>query len=257
MDKEKLFKYCFGCSPEIFPGTVIVTPVFPVRRFGEHCRVLETFRGRLYSGITAERDGIRFAVIHCGMGGRSAGDAALLLDVTPARRMVFAGVCGGLAGCRIGDLIVCENAFNGEGFSRYHKRPFDMKEIFDAGGLTPADPGYTRDLKEFLSERTTDKASLKTGDIFTIGSIAAEWRRNVLGIEEKGFKGIDMELSAVYHAARMTGREVAGLVFVSDLPLEKPVWEELTAQERSGYNSGIRELIRLSAEFASQERRKP
>jgi len=196
------------------------------------------------------RGGVRFAVIHCGMGDRSAGDAVLLLDVTPARRIIFAGTCGGLTGCRIGDLIVCENAFNGEGFSRYHSRHFSMKGIFDTGALAAADPGYTRDLKDFLSERLADRTILKTGGIFTTGSLMAESRKNVIGIEKKGFKGIDMELSAVYHAAHTINREAAGLVFVSDLPMEKPVWEELTARERSAYNSGIRELIRLSAEFA-------
>jgi purine-nucleoside phosphorylase len=250
MDIEKLFKYCFGCSPEVFPGTVIITPVLPIKKFKEHCEEITSFSGRLYSGMTASKNGSEFAVVRCGLGDSCAGDAVLLMDVTPARRIILAGACGGLKGCSIGDLIVCENAFNGEGFTRYHTRVSDMDEIFNVGELIPAAPAYTKNLKRFLSERASDKTALKAGDIFTIGSIMAERQKNLVTIEENGFRGIDLELSAVYHAARRIDREATGLMFVSDLPLERPLWRELTRAEKNSYNNGIRGLIRLSVEFA-------
>ncbi|MFH1552840.1 MAG: hypothetical protein ABID83_04300 [Candidatus Omnitrophota bacterium] len=253
MDKKKLFEYCFGCSPALFPETAIITPFLHVGRFAEHCQTLESFKGRLYSGITAVKDGQKFAVVHCRMGDRFMGDAVLLLNVSPVSKMLFAGACGGLTDCGIGDLVICESAFNGEGFSRYYGRDFDMKRIFDMGELNSADAGYTESLTKFLSRWMPDKTALKTGDIFTTGSLVAEQRANVLEIEKKGFMGIDMELSAVYCAARVAGLKAAGLVFVSDLPLKKPLWETLAPPEKNGYDMGAGELVRLSVEFVSKE----
>lgn len=250
MDTEKLFNYCFGCPPKIFPETAIITPVLPVKRFREHCDEAVSFSGRLYSGITASKNGAEFAVIHCGMGDRFMGDAVLLMDITSVRRIVFAGTCGGLNDCRIGDLIACRNAFNGEGFSRYHTGSFDMKNVFDAGELIPAAPAYTESLIEFLSERAPGGAVFRSGDIFTIGSLMAEEQKNMVSIEERGFKGIDLELSAVYHAARKTGREATGLALVSDLPLERPIWEQPAQKDKNGYVNRFSELVRFSVEFA-------
>ncbi len=245
-----MFNYCFGCPAEIFPETAIITPVLPVKSFKEHCDEAAPFSGRLYSGMMAVKNGVEFAVIHCGMGDRFMGDAVLLMDIAPVRRIVFAGTCGGLNGCRIGDLIACRNAFNGEGFSRYHADSFDMKKVFDTGELIPAAPAYTESLIGFLSERAPGGAVFRTGDIFTIGSLMAEERKNVIGIEEKGFKGIDLELSAVYHAARRIGREATGLALVSDLPLQRPIWDQPAQKEKNGYGNGLRQLVRFSAEFA-------
>jgi len=251
MNKEKLFEYCFGCQPGNFPGTVIITPFLPVGNFTEHCRSGRSFKGRLYSGQMALKNGQEFAVVHCGMGSASAGDAILLLDITPVRKIFFAGSCGGLKDCRIGDIILCESAFDGEGFTRYHTERFDIKTVFDSGVFVPAGAGYIEKLRGFLPGQVREGISLRTGDIFTIGSLMAERQENVFGIAEKGFKGIDMELSAVYHAACATKREAAALLFVSDLPLEKPLWEERTQQERNGHNTGMKEVIRLSVEFVS------
>jgi purine-nucleoside phosphorylase len=251
MNREKLFEYCFGCRPGNFPETMIITPFLPVENFTEHCESGRSFKGRLYSGQIAIKNGQEFAVVHCGMGSAFAGDAILLLDITPVQKIFFTGSCGGLKNCRIGDLIICESAFDGEGFTRYHTGGFDIKTIFNSGAFIPAGAGYIEKLRGFLPGQVREGIFLRTGDIFTIGSLMAEKQENVLGIAEKGFKGIDMELSAVYHAARATNREAAALLFVSDLPLEKPLWEERTTQERNGYNTGMKEMIRLSVEFVS------
>ena len=127
-----------------------------------------------------------------------------------------------------------------------------MEKIFDAGELIPSDPEYTGSLKEFLSGTLSDKVSLRSGDIFTIGSIMAEREKNMISIEQKGFKGIDMELSAVYHAARVTDQKVTGLVVVSDLPMKRPMWEDLGPEEKKSYDNGYSELVRLAVEFAAR-----
>ncbi len=251
-DRQKIFGYYFGCAPQVFSGAVILTPFIPAERFKKYCDVLETFRGALYAGIIAERDGVRFAVVRCGIGDRLLGEAALLLGRTRVDGLLFAGSCGGLKGCSIGDLIVCEGAFNGEGFTRYHSESFDIGRVMDSGEVISADIGYTERLKKVLSDRP-GKAGFGTGRVFTIGSIMAEERKeDILAVSKKGFRAVEMELSAFFRAARVTGTKAAGLVFVSDLPLEKPFWEGLSSADREKYDKGIEDLVRISVKFAGE-----
>ncbi|MEA3489253.1 MAG: hypothetical protein U9R44_02785 [Candidatus Omnitrophota bacterium] len=254
MDEKKLFKHCFGCSPDGFPERVVMTPFIPVKRFAKQCDLLGDFKGQLYSGLVALKDGVKFAVVHCGLGNRLLGDAVLLLGGASVRNMLFVGACGGLNDCRIGDLLLCENAFNGEGFSRYHTRPFSIDKVFGAGQLVAADPDYTGCLKRFLTSKLPQRSDLKSGDVFTIGSLVAERQGCLADIAERGYKGIELELSAVFHGAREAGIKAAGIVFVSDLPMERPMWEEFTQEERDSYDNGVRELVRLSVDFVSEPR---
>ncbi len=247
---RKLFKYSFGCPPETLQKTAIITPVFSAKKFAEYCKTLTSFRGRLCSGMTASKNERKFSIICCNMGAHFAGDAVLLFKETQVKQIIFAGSCGGLAGCNIGDLLVGENAFNGEGFTRYHMQSSDIKEIFNKGELIPADSDYTKSLQTFLEDHIKNKKSLKSGNIFTIGSILAEDRENLHLIEKKRFKAVDMELSAVYHAAGVIGRKITALMFVSDLPLEKPLWQKMSSQEKNNYNKTIEEVVRFSVEFA-------
>jgi purine-nucleoside phosphorylase len=241
MDKQKLFKFCFGCDPSFFTETAVITPVFPLRRFKEYGEAVKDFKGRVYSGAVLKRGNGNVTVIHCGVGDRLTGDAVLLLENTPVRNLIFAGSCGGLKDCRIGDIVLCEKAFNGEGFSRYWAKDFEMEKVLDSGSLIPADEEFTERARAFSS---------KAGDIFTIGSLVAEEKGDVGKIEKKGFIGIDLELSAVYKAARVIGRKAAGLLFVSDLPLKKPLGEDFTAEEKEAYRKGLEKVIGSVMEFA-------
>jgi len=253
MNNKKLFEYCYGCPPEKFPETVIITPILPVEGFTRDHASVTAFKGRLYSGRIVSDEGREYAVVRCGIGSALTGDAVLLLRLTAVRDIFFAGTCGGLTGCRIGDIIICESSFDGEGFTRYHGPSSDIAAVIDSGAFIPADAGYVDQLRTFLAGNARDKTILKTGDIFTIGSLMAETPETLRGITEKGFRGIDMELSSVYHAARATGRRAASLLLVSDLPQKKPLWEPRSATEKTAYKTGIKELTRLTTEFVFEE----
>ncbi|MFH1305214.1 MAG: hypothetical protein ABIH74_02285, partial [Candidatus Omnitrophota bacterium] len=205
--------------------------------------------GKLYSGAVIETKGAKFAVVRCGIGPGLTGDAVLLMGATPVRRVIFVGACGGFGASRVGDIIVCEGAFDGEGFSRYHGHDFCIEKILGNGGIIPADKGYTERLKKFISGRIPGRDKIRSGNIFTTGSLLAEEARNMRAVEEKGFIGVDMELSAVYQAARTTRLAAAGLVFVSDLPLSRPLWETPADLEKE-YSGVVDEVIRVSSEFA-------
>jgi purine-nucleoside phosphorylase len=250
MGDGDFFKFCYGCDAEDIAETVVITPVIPLKRFKEHCRPGPDFRGRLYAGFTAGDTNGGVTVINCGVGGALAGDAVMLLEGSPARRLLFVGSCGGLKDCRVGDLILAESAFDGEGFSRYHAKMSGMEKVFETGRFIPAEPEQHDRFSRFLDEHREKDIDLKKGDIFTIGSLLAERRENMEKVEEKGFRGVDMELSAVYCAAGAAGIKAAGLLFVSDLPLEGPPGRPPAPRERTGYDNAVGEAVRLSMEFA-------
>lgn len=249
MDKKKMFKYCFGCDPGIIPENVIVTPFLSPDRFADKKEVKDSFKGRLYSGIVAERNGKEYAVIRCGLGDRLLGDAVILFGQTNAHKLVFVGSCGGFADCAIGDLVICEAAFDGEGFSKYYVSGYDIERMICDGRDTLPDLDQTLGLREFLARKVSKDNEAKTGKIFTIGSLMAEEETTLALISNKGFIGIDMELSAVYAAAHASGLKAAGLLVVSDLPIDKPLWEELLPEEKAIFKNSTEEAMKLAVEF--------
>jgi len=252
MNKKEFFKFCFNITPEFLPETVIITPFIPLKKFTEHFRSVETFKGKLYSGVIAESGNTKFAVISSGMGACLAADAILLMECAPVRRVIFTGAAGGLGESRIGDIVLSETAFNGEGFSRYHETPSAIDTILNEKRSIPADRTYTKETEEFLSTRLKDKNILKKGSIFTIGSILAETEETLTKIENKNFIGIDLELSSVYQAAKKINIQAVGLAVISDLPKKKPLWKTLEIEDKNQYNNSMAELIKLSTELAAQ-----
>lgn len=252
MDSKAMFRYCAGCDPDRLPEKVIVTPFLPERLFTAHCSRVRSFKGRLYSGAIARKGDVDLAVIRCGMGDRLMGDAVLMMDDTAVRDIVFAGACGGLKDRGIGDIVLCENAFNGEGFTRYHTPSFDMEGILEKGDVVPADPGILSQLGDFFSRKNYPDLNVRAGDVFTIGSLMAEKPGLIDAIERKGFTGVELELSAVYQAARAIGRRAAGLLLVSDLPLTRPLWEKAGAAEEAALRKSAKVLARACVEFISE-----
>ena len=221
--KEELFKYCYGCTSQYLPNKAILTPFLSLKKFAESCDIVQTFKGRLYSGIIASKNNINFAVIRCGMGAQIAGDAAALLGNTPVEDLLFVGSCGGLGSSKIGDLLICEKAFDGGSFSSSFNNNSSFADIISSGELIPADPNYTKDLEEY--------SSLRKGNIFTVASLYSELSDDIQKIEDEGFCGVDMELASIYSAARKMNIRPAALLFVSDLPLTKPLWEVDSSKE--------------------------
>ena len=93
MDKEGLFSFTFGCSSSTITRKVIITPFMSLKRFTEDGEVLESFKGRVYSGKKLKSARGEYTLIYSGIGDRLLGDAVLLLGtVTPAEEILFAGV---------------------------------------------------------------------------------------------------------------------------------------------------------------------
>ena len=246
VDKERFFRYAFGCSPDAIAEKVIVTPCLSVNEFLPYCKKHEFFKGTLYSGITVSAPDVQFSVIRCSLGDRLLGDAVILMGCSRADKILFLGTCGGLKGYSIGDIILCEKAFNGEGFSSYHDKEDSIRSISGLEKLIPASNELLKELTGFSGIKDIE---LKRGNIFTIGSLTAETPDNLFLLRDNGFAGVDMELSAIYTASHAIGRQAAGIVVVSDLPLERPLWEELSPEEKSVFKKSIEKIVEYSVDF--------
>jgi len=249
MDTGKFFKFCYGAEPSVFTEKVITTPFIALDKFKKEVDVRDEFRGRLYSGFVAEYNGERITVIHCGIGDRLMGDAVLLLEGTCAKKLLFTGTCGGLSAGAIGDFIIGDEAVNGEGFTRYYDDAFSIRGMTNKGNTIRSGTALTAGLAEFLGGREEISPKVISGPVFTIGSLMAETRENMLFLKETGFAGVDMELSSVYKAAELAGIEAAGLLAVSDLPLDKRLEEGMDPDEARAFKKSLDDLVCIAVQF--------
>jgi len=194
--------------------------------------------------------------VRCGIGDRLLGDAILLLKEAGVNSVIFAGSCGGLKDVSIGDIIVCEKAFNGEGFTRHFNESSDISAMLDDPEWVAADKGLAETCDKIINEKSGPGTQCKKGLIFTTGSLLVETDDNLELLRREGFTGIEMELSAVYGAAGMAGIRAAAVLYVSDLPGEKPLWDPLGAEDKLLYSNGFNELVKMSIECISDKEAK-
>jgi len=248
MNTEKMFKFSFGCNQEELPQTVVVSPYIPLKNFAKTCNIEKQFNGYLYSGGICSRENKTFGYICCGVGDRLMGDAILLLKETSVRNIIFIGSCGAFGECKIGDYIVAPEAVNGEGFSRYYDDE-KIETILSEQAPYLSSGELTENIKQYIANNKNDKREVNTGRVFTIGSILAEDDNALSALDENGIIGIEMELSAVYKSAEVSGKKAASVLIVSDLPLSKPIWGDIPKEDRTWYNEGKQEAIEMVINF--------
>jgi uridine phosphorylase len=127
------------------------------------------------------------------------------LIVLGAKRILFFGWCGSIhEHVKNGDFVVPDEAVIGEGTSVYyaskHKRPRPAGNMFKA----------IKDGLEELSIR------FNTGPVWSTDAPYRETRQRILSLKRKGVIGVDMEVSALFSAARYRGVECGALLVVSD-----------------------------------------
>ena len=244
---DNIFKVLFGCEQDDIGETVIITPFLPPSKFISGSHEKTVFKGRLYSGVNVDSGGGCYTIIKCPMAASLAGDCVLFLGRTKAKHIIYAGSCGGLRTARIGDIIVCEKAFSGGGFSDYYPPGKGIEKILESNDLFQASSGFVEDLWKMAMNFSPGAEMFKKGSIFTIASLAAETRDVLEKIGNREFDGIDMELAAVYHAAEVLGIKAAGILFVGDRPIERPFWEKPSPEGKEKLKTAIEMVIKLSS----------
>ncbi|KJJ85096.1 Nucleoside phosphorylase domain protein [Candidatus Omnitrophus magneticus] len=253
MNYKLLIKFLFGLEMDAIPSKAIVTPFFPLKYFKGHGeKIHKEFNGRLYSGFIAEKNNIFFIVVYCGIGDRLLGDAVILLAKAGVKEVLFIGTCGGLGEVMLGDLLIPVKAFNGEGFSIYYRKNFSMEKLFEYSDNSNSDKSYIGNITQFVQKNYKGTRFIRSEvSIFTIGALSIETKENLTAIYSRGYIGIEMELSAVYSAADVSGIKAGAILVVSDLPLINGVGQELDDNEKIIFKDSLKNIAFLAIEFIS------
>lgn len=241
-DNNGVFSFIFGLGKEDVREKVILTSFIPADKFVLPGSEKKVFKGRIYSGVNTEN----YTVIKVPMGQALAGDSVLFLGNTKVKELVYAGSAGGLGRSRVGDILICKNAFAGGGFSDNYPPLRGMDNILEDGKIFNSSGALLEKIRLSAEKDPGMKDIFKEGSIFTVSSLFAETPENLEKIERRAFDGIDMELSAVYHAAVVAGIEAAGILFVSDLPRKKPFWEKPLPGEMEKIRMSSEKVIELA-----------
>ncbi len=235
---DGIFKNFFGIDRERINSKIIISPYIPAKSFNSFIEKKEEFCGILFSGFNTKD----FTYIKSGIGSNLTGDCVLCLKYSPAKSAVFIGSIGGMNGLALGDIVMPKRAYNGEGFSKYHKDNAEPVEIH-SDKFVDIDTVY---LKKTI--QTADKLNInyKVEDIFTIGSIFGEEDSFLKFLEKESFFGVDLELSAFFSASKKIGINYTAITYVSDLPLSKPLHKMVSHKNNVRSKNPLKTSIELA-----------
>ena len=165
MDKKEFFKFCFGESPKAFPIKAVISPFIPETILNKKYTIIRKFGGKLFSGVILKHNNEEIVYIKTGIGSSLSGDSVLLLGETLIEEIVFVGTIGGFNGSNLGDLVLCEKAFDGEGFSRYLTHT--AKEILEKNKFVSSDNLFLDTFESYIMSIGKFNKVIR-GNIFTI-----------------------------------------------------------------------------------------
>jgi len=166
------------------------------------------------------------------------------------REHFFSGSAGAIdEKLNIGDILICNEAVIGEGFSRYH-----------SGNIYRDCFGNVVSGSEKLAQAMIQKAviaahplevSVHKGRVFSIDSILGENKRSFDFMISKDCDAVEMEVSAVFTASKSIGRNTAALLVISDLPLrERSLFEGIQEFDEIKYKTSSYKLAEILLDAA-------
>ncbi len=210
---DDIVRLFLNCQPEDIRSKVIVSPDWDADFLSEAAEKITTVsEGRVYDVL---HHGQEISFLHCST--PSTGDLTLALSCTACRRLIFTGsYCGLSENMKIGDIMVITESIGGDGYTKYLENGEISPRLF----LTPTSPH--RDFNNLLEEYATFGAiegsiSLHKGKVFSSDSVIAEMAHLEQITGKFGCTGLEMETSAVFNAATVTGMQAAALLLASDI----------------------------------------
>lgn len=217
--EEIMVKTHFGCEISDIVRDVIISPVWSLDSFIEKAQTVKKIFKGWYKGVTLTYKGKDITIINSGIGAPLTGDCVIALGYTPCENILFSGSAGGINDkYDFGDILISSNAIIGEGFSRFHLDSI-RKDCFgeEINGCEVLAKILINKAEQFAKKLGVD---VYQGRIFSTDSILGENKESFEFMMEKGCDAVEMELSAVFTASKAIGRNAAGLITVSDLPLK-------------------------------------
>jgi uridine phosphorylase len=137
-----------------------------------------------------------------------APQAVMILEkliVLGAKRILFVGWCGSIQeSAKIADFVVPDRAVIGEGTSMYYLPKNE-------------DPRPSGNMVKAIRKSLKGCAiPCHTGPVWSTDAPYRETKQQVLSLQRKDLLGVDMEVSALFSAARFRHVEIGALLVVSD-----------------------------------------
>ncbi len=207
---------------------IIISPLFDLEKFKPLLKDPVSHVG-WYRSVEGTYQDQPLTVIKTIPGAGSNGDLALALKDL-AKKIIFVGAAGALnKELHLGDYFAATTAYNGESFSDYFNNEIDIEKI----------------LKNKIPVNFKQKFSCPSGQAYTCGSLLAENDELLIKLQKKNIDVIDMETSALYTSAKITGIETIAVYFISDKPLEKNLFTEYSAEEKKRLASSKKDFIKF------------
>lgn len=141
-------------------------------------------------------------------GAPMASEITHIFGVLGTPLVIQMGTCGGLAdSLLVGDLFVAEDAYCGEGASRYYKA--DGKQVCATVGFD-----------EFITDGC-EPVGIKRGRIYTTSALFAEGSDDLERWASQGFSAVDMETAATFAVAEHFGMDRGSLLVCFDNPRQQ------------------------------------
>lgn len=204
-----------NCRPEDIREKVIITSDWDIDFLLEEAeRVTMVSAGRVYN---ATYRGKELSFIHTGGATPPAGDTVLALSCTSCKHLIYTGACCGLSEkMRAGDLMLITESIGGDGYTRYMENGEQSSHLV----LMPAipDPGLNFILGEYAAIIAAAYGiTLHKGRIFSSDSVIAEMVHLEQITGRLGCVGLEMETSAIFNAAAVTGIHAAAILMMSEI----------------------------------------
>ena len=232
---DKEFRVLFGIEPSQVKADCVLMPMIPkgaLSWFG----LKDLSKGRLFHAASSSS----LTLIHTGIGAPFAGDVVLYLKKTGCKNLFLFGSCGLVRQTnelKIASQVIPFKCYPYESFSEMLSgKNLSQKACYPDKGL----------YEKFL--RASESYGVKKANCATLGSLKLE-REMSDTFEKLKIDVVDMECSAFFSAASHCGIKATALFYVSDVITEKPFYEELSQDLKSGLSLSIKNSVDLLCEF--------
>ena len=226
-EPKRIIKRVFGVQPDQIAPTVLIAPAKHfVAEFINQIKEPQPF-GTWFTGVSGHLEGGKFVTVLDNIRyAPGMADCVYFLQFAGVRNIIFTGAIGGLAdGMDIGDFVLARDCERGDGASGYFASLFERACVCTE---------LSERIRPFLQSVAVEEGiQLFEGRIFTTDSLAAETVDFLTALSVQKFLGIEMETSALYTVARVSGMDAVAAHIVSDLPLQgRSLFDDLTRKEK-------------------------
>ncbi|MBU3111946.1 phosphorylase [Clostridium lacusfryxellense] len=239
--KEKdICKSVIGCDKNIIKENVIIAPWWEPDKYDTSVQVEMIVDGPIKVWEFSIEDK-NYTYIKTGIGASVCTDVILALGCTKCKNIIFVGSVGSLIeGINIGDIVIPRFSICGDGVCKYLSKNIDVNCFGERN--YPDGNMFTKVTDVTDKICIANKVKWHIADNFSVDTIFAQFA-HLDNIISMGAQVIEMETSASFKAANISGISICAIFIVSDnSTLKKSLYSGRTEEEQL-YRSEVRRKI--------------